>query len=750
MKSSITEKMNEGIEQALAWVAETQRQVPRLALEAQTLAFNLRRGRTKFNQLAAATDKKPTLGFYGRAQAAKISLITALAAAEPDYLAATFSGNTLDFLNHIHPNNLPAGIALRFRSGVRQPQGEYPVQLTLLTEAELVKMIARACPAVQPVEQQQIAEELQALATLCQLQPVAGLSEDEVVAIWDALRRDETPLQQALPPEFWPTAVTLAPYLGINERARLFSPLWGNHELLTDYYRRLAYRLQQLGSTHCVTAPLSVIIDKDRHPTYGILGIPPPDHWDEPLYVIAQGKKPVAIPLADLRWLTAELLIPLSTPPPHRGLAQTDFLDLPSYCAQNEHLPFPFGALLSAKSLCLLERYSEQQEVRSLILCNAAATREEATIISRGLDFWRQQMRGKSTGRSPGLIWAFTRHDQRSTTHYDQAVQRYVGQPGQIWGTMLVRNDEEIQRMADYLAADLNSPAHQQHLAQQLVLLEQTLWEDWLGRWHGEEPDNKAQLAKSTVKALQPRIALHGELLEQLLPNRQLLRQLYLRPTQRIADPLAVALNLFGELPDLLEDDQHLTDAVQMLWINQLRALADNVSLLEVLAIPSWVLATLADELITASFRLGIWQQLAEVLAETAHTNHRWQNPSERQITAVRAVLGDFVTWLGFQSVAPALRPASRINPGYPIFTPSHHPATSRLTQLPSKPVNNSAIYLYDWLVGLHALICHNVGYGVAQELNAAQRERLGEVIRDMQPEKDGYIGPLPPIISRY
>ncbi|WP_337261993.1 MULTISPECIES: virulence factor SrfC family protein [unclassified Serratia (in: enterobacteria)] len=718
MKSSIS-RLSDVIDQALAWVEDTRQQVPRLALEAQALTLSLRRSRIKFHQLAAAAGKQPTLGFYGRSQAAKMHLISALASAEPGYLTTCFAGKTLDFLSHIQPDGPSAAIAIRFSAHLPPQHTDYPVQLTLMTEAELVRMLAKACPAAPALAW--VADEWKTLTKLRQAQAVAGISADDAVALWDALQRDASPL----PAEYGAAMVALAPYLTIDDRARLFSPLWHGDSELTECYRRLAYRLQQLGNIRLVTAPLSLLSDEVQRPANGIFALTPSD---ETLLVRPLGANPVSIPLADLRWLTAEVLIPLQAPATHPGLAHCDFLDLPGY----GHSP-----LLQAKSLCLLERYSEQRAIHTLLLCNAAASAEEATAVGRALDFWQQQMRGKNAKRTPGLIWAFTAHDRRTTTRYDEAVQRYVGEPGEAWGSLLARDEDELQRMADYLATELNCAEHQHHLAQQLTQLRHDVLEKLLGRWHKTEHGDKAPIAKATVKALQARLALHGELLEHVLPSRQRLRQLYRQQhVQQLADPIAPALDLFDDQPAAVRpcaDNAGLAHDVQSLWINHLRALAGNAALLELLAIAPATLETLADELITASFRLDLWSRLATTLAEAERNGHQRENPIERQIACVLTVLGDFVAWLGFPAVEPALRPASRINQGQPIFTQPDYATGSRLTQLPGEPVNTTAIYIYDWLVGLHALICANAGYGVAEALNAAQRERLGGIIQGLR-----------------
>ncbi|WP_431222440.1 virulence factor SrfC family protein [Serratia sp. L9] len=723
--------LNAGINQALGWVEDTQQQTPRFALEAQTVMLNLRRCRIQLNHLASATAKNGALGFYGRSPAAKMHLITALAAAEPGYLTTVFAGKTLDFLSHIRSQQA-AGVAIRFSHRITPQEADYPVQLTLLTEAELVRLLARAGNAPQPIEKAQIGEIIDTLVKLRQSQAVAGISAEDVIAIWDSLRAETGAVQQTWDSEYWPQALSLAPYLAVDERARLFSPLWGNDPALIECYRRLAYRLQQLGGSRRVMAPLTVLTDEIQQPANALLAL---NTSQERVQIRLQNGDLMPITLAELSLLTAELLIPLQGIPAHSGFTHIDLLDLPAFEAENASLPLPSQRLQQAKSLVLLQRYTEQRAMQALIVCNAATCREEAAAVGPALDYWAQQHRGKG----PGLIWAFTPHDQRSTAQYDQAVQRYVGEPGEVWGTLLARDEDDIRRMADYLATAVKGNPREQLLAQQFNQLEQDLLANRLGRWLEPADNDKAQIAKDTVKALQARTSVHGELLEHLLPARHALQQLYWQQQQlkpKNDDPLAIDLDLFDDEQDRplsVEGSANFVLQVQRLWITQLRGLDNNCALLSLLAVEPATLATLADELITASFRLDLWQRLGVALAETDHqANHR-SNLIERQIASTLTLLGDFIAWLGFQSLPLEQRPESRINRGHKIFTKPTQQADARLTQLPSEPVNNTALYIYDWLVGLHTLIGENAGYGGAQTLNERQRAELGRIVQGMR-----------------
>lgn len=727
--------VNQGIDRALAWAGNAHLPPPRFALEAPSLMLNLRRSRIRLHRLAAATTQRGALGFYGRSQAAKNYLIAALATAEAGYLATTFAGKTLDYLTHIRPGHSAVGVAIRFSHTAPQQDPDYPVQLKLLTAAELVCMLARSANAQLPVAESTTDELLASLSKRCQHQVVPGISADDLVTIWDALRHDDPQVQQFWDSKYWPSALAIAPYLAIDDRAQLFAPLWGAEPALTECYRRLAYRLDQLANAPSVLAPLSLLTDENQHPSYGILTPANLDESDDKVQIRLDFDV-MTLPVGELNLLTAELLIPLPSTPSHSGFASTDYLDLPAYKADNEGQPTVNRRLQQAKSLTLLQRYSDQQAMQALIVCHAAACRDEATMVGRALDHWVQQHQGPDNPGHPGLVWAFTPYDRRSSPHFDQAVQRYVGHPGEVWGTLLAMNEDELRRMADYLLISINEAARHNRLQQRFERLEWDLRQNLLGRWLSVEAEDKAPLAKATVKALQTRTTLHGELLEHLLPDRSALQQLFCQQQQdrpHSDDPLAIELDLFDEQPTAaspLKSGANGVLLVQQLWITQLRNLADNRALIDLLAVETATLTTLGDELITASFRLDIWQRLGNALAEPLQAVNSRENLVERQIACTLTVLGDFVAWLGFQLRPQELRPESRINRGHKIFTKSSQSADLRLTALPVEPINNSALYIYDWLVGLYHLIAENAGHGGAQALGEQQREKLEQIIQ--------------------
>lgn len=799
--------VSEGIEQAIDWVETNRQRSPRLEMEADTLTVKLRRHRNKARRLADSAGKEMTLGFFGQAQEGKTALISALAAGENGRLESDLGGHTLDYQAHINPDNQPALLVTRF---TRQPgvkNASYPIQLLLLNEIDLANIITQAYlkttaaetkPHPEQRDEQQLAEQMALLSMHRQPESVPGVSSDEVIALWDSLARHDAKRQKWLETHFWPTAITLAPALTIDDRARLFSVLWEGREAFTAFYRQFAHTLQRLNNTHKVLAPLSVLVDDVLLPTDGIMNLATLSYLNtssdpgvnvRPL-INNRASKPVELSLAELAFLSAELVVTLQSPTREPLFEQVDLLDVPGFnplhtanspAPQDQHFPPLVKALLHAKAGYLIERYTEQQAINLLMVCTAVDQRANVRDVGKALDYWVKQTQGETaqqrSQRKPALIWAVTKFDQRvlHNKHYDEGVQRYVGNPGESWGTMLATDERGVKRMANWLNSEVRRETKLERISEQLQEMQNELFEHILGGWYQSDSEisalRKQKVAEAVLKSLQTRPGVHGELLERMLPTRDELRRLYQQQTQQAtgggshqpvlenapalanADPFGIALDidLFGDtaidltqdiIPETLsEADANDAFARQVLrfWINHMRNLPDNAPLVELLGLNKPTLEMLMEEIITAGMRQGIREALHNALNQEDHPGAYSDNEIDSQVSRALTVLGDFVAWLGFQKLPEAQRPDSRINRGHKIFAKPEKQAISwgaskRLTKLSLTPTNNTAFYVYDWLVGLNALILQNAGHSAGGELDAEQRKQLGGILQIFKP----------------
>ena len=129
------------VEQAELWV-EDNRNVVRS--EADPLLARLRRSARLLKRCERAATRKMCVGVFGPSQSGKSYLISALARDAQGSLLADFAGPTHDFIREINPEGgkESTGLVTRFTLSPHQsPQG-YPVRIGLLSEMDIVKIIA--------------------------------------------------------------------------------------------------------------------------------------------------------------------------------------------------------------------------------------------------------------------------------------------------------------------------------------------------------------------------------------------------------------------------------------------------------------------------------------------------------------------------------------------------------------------------------------------------------------------------------
>lgn len=774
--------LTQGIEQALAWLEVNRQQAPRLNLEADRLAIKLLRQHNHASVLARNTPLNCAIGLFGLAQTGKSYLIGALAASEKGRLECALGNSVLDYASQLNPQQHTANLVQRFSGQQHTSDSSWPVQLSLLTECDLVAVLTlqyaqRGSDTVTPLDESQLAERVQNVAMYRQPDPIDGINRHQMVALWDALTIS-LPRSSALDSHFWPQAVELAPQLGVDDRARLFSLLWGEDRQLTALYRQLAHVLHHLSCVPQVLAPLSVLDE----PSYSLLNSSGVSQFnataDLTLQVVprhnGRGLAPVSVALAELTLLSREVLLPLYSAPREELFSEVDLLDFPGFVDltvlpddEQHELALEF---LQARRPFLLQRAAVQQDVTHLLVCSASAHRNQTRHIGRLLDFWVKQTQGETTalrsGRKPGLIWAMTPFDQRITHghNHDAAVQRFVGNPGDAWGAMLAMDEKGVQRMAGYLVNEVRADSKLARIATQRAEIQRELSENLLGRWYqaaeGEDPAERLRIAETLLKALQTRTGVHGELLERLVPVRDTLRHLFLQRqmrTERTAadeysisedDPFGIGMtiDLLSDEPltavqtsyhsaPVVDQEAEFAQSVYRHWINQLRLLPDNGPLLELLGVTKPTLEMLTEELITASVRQELENALVRVLADSDAQGLPAEQIADRQVSRALSVLGDFVAWLGFQQLPEAQRPESRINRGQKIFAKPEAQTVNlgpgqRLTRLALKPNNHAAFYIYDWLVGLNEMIVQNAGYAASREISLEQREKLSQILK--------------------
>lgn len=492
-----------GAGEAITWIGETRGNARRLDAEADGLIEALRRSRNIARRLGRAAARPLSVGVFGMSQAGKSYLISTLAQAANGRLQTVLDGHKLDFIADINPpggGKEATGLVTRFTRQRREAPADFPVELTLFSEADLVKVLGNSYfndfdrERTTEMKADAVAQHLAALKPLRQPQPTGGLDEDDMVDLLDYFSKRYGKSMEALKTDFWRDAVDLAPRLPAEARGRLLSVLWGVDNLaLTETYVRLRDALARIGGARTVFVPLAALVRPNgggfEWSPQSILNVDVLNRLGkddgEPLAVLPMdaGKPgPVTeLPRSLLAALTAEMTFILADPPVAGLLERVDLLDFPGYRGRlkvanlDEVRKDPKLAdanpvaqlLLRGKVAFLFERYTEDQEMNLLIMCTRCDIQIEITELGPVLDTWVHSTQGESAGdrarRPPGLIWVITQLDKRLTP-----------KPG---------TSEALQR------EEWTSMVH-------ITLLERFAQCEWLQDWSGGRPFDNVFLVR--------------------------------------------------------------------------------------------------------------------------------------------------------------------------------------------------------------------------------------------------------------
>lgn len=696
------------------WVQQTRLSVPLVENEADGLLQKLAVLHNRQQHIDLQAEQPLTIGLYGHSVSGKHHLLTMLLGDNVKRIEISLGGKVLDYLTHINPGHAP-NVAVRFTRRELPAAEHYPLLITLGTSSTLAQRLIRqyhAEPAARFARHDVITARLKELQVRRQAQATSGLTQQQLADIeqtYQQMVRRQHHLENAL----WQQIAELLPWLNCADQAALLAPLWGDNAALTAQWQHLAETLNHLGNAQQVLAPASLLVDTFLLPVEGFLipGTPDEPEMDAdvmvcPLFNHEIGTQ-VSLAQRDLQQLCAEITLSLNHPP---KLAQIDVVDIPT--AQ-------------------LDDYAPYLQPDKLVVCNAAAERSEVTAAGKMLARWVDKTQA-SNATTPGLIWAITPDDARfSGANLDNGVQRIIGLPGKRWGTLQALDSRNMHRLLEWLA-DAVVPAQR---VLRIEMLQAALNDEIRALFShiidAEKltPERARSQAEELVRALQANAAQHGELLASLLPERHALQQCWLSHQQtRKQQPADFRLDI-----DLFADDEsadtpdhapsNFASVVHLLWINHLRQLATRREIAQLSGMDNNQLQALCQLLIVASYRLKLPEQLETAL-------RHGDGSMAQEITCVSAVLGDFVSWLGYAHIEPSLRPASRVNKGSPVFSPlKQATASTRLVRLGEQPARGNTIYVYDWLVALYARAVENIGYRHPLDVSDMQKKALRDLL---------------------
>lgn len=287
----------------------------------------------------------------------------------------------------------------------RETPAGYPVSLQLLTETDLVRILANSYlsdfdanrlefKVPGPNEVRDLLAELQKSAGSS---AVAGhLDERAIFELREYFLRNFPTRTNWLAAEYWRFAEQSASRLSIADRARFFSVLWGGIAEFTQLYLRLVAALAELDFAPTAFAAMAAIqprdrsiIDVDRIKLE--LGTPEDERDLVKCLGVGPGlRREAALPRAVLCALVAEIQITLK----NRTwpiFEQVDLLDFPGARSREKYSNIhdqlgeddvrdlarrPRELFIRGKVAVLFQRYTDELDLASLLLCMPEGTAE--------------------------------------------------------------------------------------------------------------------------------------------------------------------------------------------------------------------------------------------------------------------------------------------------------------------------------------------------------------------------------------
>ncbi|MGC9419996.1 MAG: virulence factor SrfC family protein, partial [Rhodovulum sp.] len=379
-------RVEEAARRALDWVNDPEN-AETVGLDRKSLVQALRKGARRAQKLGKSARTKMSVSVFGPSQAGKSFLVSVLARPQGGRLVADFQGpgGELDYIREINPEGEgeSTGLVTRFTmTKAPCPEG-YPIRLVLLSEADCARTIINSFymdgdqsePAPEP---ERITAHLDAFRAKMGPAEVPGMSFEDVLEIAEYVNKTFGRSAYAAGlKSFWEDAALIAPNLSIRDRAEFCAILWGGHEPLTGLFVQLAEALQQIQNAEEVHAPLSALTPRetsiiDVKTLHGLH-----EEGGDTLSLCLPSGAKVDLPRALVCALAAELVMPMQTQP-YELFAETDLLDFPGARNRFEQplsktLAEPEKTLtqllLRGKVAYLFDRYVENQEITSMLLC---------------------------------------------------------------------------------------------------------------------------------------------------------------------------------------------------------------------------------------------------------------------------------------------------------------------------------------------------------------------------------------------
>ena len=478
--------------QARGWVTRLAQSATSVANEEHSLVEATLRAENLARKLAASSGRRNSAGVFGPSQAGKSYLVSVLGKAKGKPLMVNFAGSARNFIQEINPEGgkEATGLVTRFTIVKGTHNAAFPVELRLLTETDLVKIMGNSFLSDFDQHNRKLGlpreEDIRAvLARLADAAPAARAAQphlDEIMMfdIGEYFKANYStsigPLSRA---GYWDALTRFGHRLPTAQRIELYSLLWGwnRGQDITAVFALLLGALDKLG--HCANALAAIdclvprarsIIDvdilKDHLATAAdqrdLLAVLPLD---------AQGNegRPIEVPRATLCALVAELRIVMADEP-WAFFEHTDLLDFPGARSREQMFDLPSepdkraecvrNMVRRGKVSYLFQRYTEERELACMLLCMPPSNAEIKDLSSL-VRHWVAQTHGETAQARSQLACALF--------------------------FVLTKFDEELKAKPGDTPESLRNRIDTRLEASMYQLYKQ---EDWLQDWDGKPFDN--------------------------------------------------------------------------------------------------------------------------------------------------------------------------------------------------------------------------------------------------------------------
>ncbi|MDR2405775.1 MAG: putative virulence factor [Deltaproteobacteria bacterium] len=421
---------------------------------------NLRRCARHLNSIYHAAANKMGIAVFGPSQVGKSTLISALAKPKRGKLMVDFQGTLLDFINQVNPTGGKETTALVTRFSIdkppKSPDDSLPVCLKIFSEMDVLKILANTYFAegqgAYKIDQDELSAVLTDLAKKLKT-PANAPTIDDMEDFKEYVDNISRPFASGehLIRLFWPSAVDLAQKLDIEDRAQLFSFIWGRVDEFTRLYVLLYKHLEKLSFPEVAFTSVKAIYDESLKPQDGrlnsvlhvdrLLGLLNEDQSDTIPVVSASGRK-AEWPRPVLCALIAEIHA-LVSEAPGEFMDNADILDFPGYRSRNKYENFREAlkkpeevknCFLRGKVAYMFQRYSANKEITIMLLCIKHSNMDIADL-PEAINAWINE----SHGSTPEERWGKPVCLFFVLTFFNTHMQRLEGSTDlkQIWDTRL-------------------------------------------------------------------------------------------------------------------------------------------------------------------------------------------------------------------------------------------------------------------------------------------------------------------------